>query len=86
MIVLQANSAPGDEQRLAFQPAAKYAPIMDSVFQALTHRLAAHIHSHGQTSRAIWYYNITRLDNSIAHPHCSALDVFTDCTLRAVSA
>ena len=38
MILLQANNAPGDEQRLAFQPAAKYAPIMDSVFQALTHR------------------------------------------------
>ncbi|DBA88511.1 TPA: hypothetical protein ACH3X2_004987 [Trebouxia sp. C0005] len=35
----QANNAPGDEQRLAFQPAAKYAPIMDSVFQALTHRV-----------------------------------------------
>ncbi|KAL0045650.1 hypothetical protein WJX82_000668 [Trebouxia sp. C0006] len=35
----KANSAPGDEQRLAFQPAAKYAPIMDSVFQALTHRV-----------------------------------------------
>lgn len=35
----KANSAPEDEQRLAFQPAAKYAPIMDSVFQALTHRV-----------------------------------------------
>ncbi|KAL0043483.1 hypothetical protein WJX79_006006 [Trebouxia sp. C0005] len=35
----KANNAPGDEQRLAFQPAAKYAPIMDSVFQALTHRV-----------------------------------------------
>ncbi|KAL0021141.1 hypothetical protein WJX77_004146 [Trebouxia sp. C0004] len=35
----KANNASGDEQRLSFQPAAKYAPIMDSVFQSLTHRV-----------------------------------------------
>ncbi len=39
--VVQANSAPGDEQRLAFQPAAKYAPIMDAVYKALMHRSAS---------------------------------------------
>ena len=39
---MQASSNPGDKQRLAFQPAAKYAPIMDAVYSSLMARSALH--------------------------------------------
>lgn len=46
--VLQACSRDGHEQPLAFQPAAKYAPIMDAVYKSLVDR-SAH-----NTLQTIW--------------------------------